>query len=141
MKSPGLVWARRKKRWAQLVAESAQSGDSWLELVDVADRAKTGNKWLAKTYVLGVFIERLRRIVLSGDRRLHKHSNLCLHGLITELKTMMMMMLNIASNCQLYFAKFYLFIYRSSHLLMLKLKHGETARWAKMFQFRILYCC
>ena len=30
-------------------------------------------------------------IELSGDQQLYKHSNRCLHGLITELKTMMMM--------------------------------------------------
>lgn len=39
------------------------------------------------------FNEKLHRIELSGDQQLHRHSNPCLHGLITELKTMMMMMM------------------------------------------------
>ena len=36
---------------------------------------------------------RLPRIVQSGDLPLHEQSNPCLHGIIMDLKTMMMMMM------------------------------------------------
>ena len=39
--------------------------------------------------------ERLPRIVQSGDLPLHEQSNPCLHGIIMDLKTMMIMMMMI----------------------------------------------
>ena len=42
--------------------------------------------------------ERLPRIVQSGDLPLHEQSNSCLHGIIMDLKTMMMMMMMTPNN-------------------------------------------
>ena len=41
---------------------------------------------------------RLRRIVLSGDLRLHRQFNPCWHGIITDFKLMMIMILEVLAS-------------------------------------------
>ena len=88
------VMRQRRLRWFGHIGR--REDNSWLKKVQIlgvdghSGRGRPCKTW-EDVIMEELRDERLPRIVQGGDLPLHEQSNPCLHGIIMDLKTMMMM--------------------------------------------------